>query len=325
MKYGLLTYSEDSKKFNIGDYIQSLAARQFLPQIDSYINREKLAQFKGDKTKIILNGWFTHNAKNWIPGDDLIPLFISFHINNSAAPLMLSERGKNYLKRYEPIGCRDYYTVSLLKENGIDAYFSGCLTLTLDSYRVGESERNDKIYVVDVLYGYQTVEKVFYNYRSLLRSILNGSIFSLGKQKKHINNFIDNDLFKYANHETQVLPSFTYSETEKFVLAEKLLNKYARAKLVITSRIHCALPCLALGTPVIYVNGFESFIDSCRLEGILNLFNRLDVNIKTGEFRANFNIDGKISKDTNIINPDNYINLADGLKRKSRDFIESGS
>ena len=34
-------------------------------------------------------------------------------------------------------------------------------------------------------------------------------------------------------------------------LAKNLLNKYASAKLVITSRIHCAIPCLSLGTPVL--------------------------------------------------------------------------
>ncbi|WP_264821067.1 polysaccharide pyruvyl transferase family protein [Acinetobacter schindleri] len=39
-----------------------------------------------------------------------------------------------------------------------------------------------------------------------------------------------------------------------------MLEKYSTAKLVITSRIHCALPCLAMGTPVIYINGFDNFL-----------------------------------------------------------------
>ena len=78
-----------------------------------------------------------------------------------------------------------------------------------------------------------------------------------------------------------------------------LLNKYARAKLVITSRIHCALPCLAMGTPVIFINGFDSFVDSCRFDGIIELFNRIDVNPKTGEYKANFNLPEKININTN--------------------------
>lgn len=35
--------------------------------------------------------------------------------------------------------------------------------------------------------------------------------------------------------------------------AKYLIRKYAKAKLVVTSRIHCALPCLGIETPVIFV------------------------------------------------------------------------
>ena len=41
---------------------------------------------------------------------------------------------------------------------------------------------------------------------------------------------------------------------KRFKEAEELLRRYAQAKLVITSRLHCALPCLAFDTPVIFVN-----------------------------------------------------------------------
>jgi len=36
-------------------------------------------------------------------------------------------------------------------------------------------------------------------------------------------------------------------------MAETILKEYASASLVITSRLHSALPCLAIGTPVIFV------------------------------------------------------------------------
>jgi membrane peptidoglycan carboxypeptidase len=48
---------------------------------------------------------------------------------------------------------------------GIEAYFNGCLTLTLDSYKVEDYERDDSIYIVDPLYGYTTYKKVTYNYK----------------------------------------------------------------------------------------------------------------------------------------------------------------
>lgn len=87
------------------------------------------------------------------------------------------------------------------------------------------------------------------------------------------------------------------------------MNKYAHAKLVITSRIHCALPCLALGTPVIYLNGFNNFVDTCRFNGILNLFNRIDIDPKSGKFTANFEIEKIIDETNSIQNPEAHLIL----------------
>lgn len=321
MKYGLLKYAENKRFFNVGDNVQSLAAKQYLPQVDVKINREKLADYQGGKTKLIMNGWFTHNVHNWVPSDDIDPLFVSFHVNNTAAPHMLSEKGIAYLKKHEPIGCRDQFTADTLKEKGIDAYFTGCLTLTLDTYKVDDSERGNDIYIVDPLYSYPAKHKVFYDLKSIVRNIMNGNIFRLSLRKKHLRNFIDADLLKSAIFVNQEPPANTYSDDQKFEMAEDLLHKYAKAKLVITSRIHCALPCLAMGTPVIFVNGFDSFVDSCRFDGILDLFNRIDINTKTGDFTANFPLEGKIDKHTMVKNLEKHHALAEPMKAKCREFI----
>ena len=322
MKYGLLTYEENKKFFNVGDNIQSLAAKQFLPRVDEYVNREELASYKGDPIQLIMNGWFTHNIHNWVPNDKIDPIFVSFHMNNTAAPAMLSEKGINYLKKHEPIGCRDQFTADILKGKGIDAFFTGCLTLTLDSYKVDDSERGDEIYIVDPLYSYPRPEKIFYNTKITVKNILNGTAFQLGKKDKHLKNFISRELLESAEFINQEPPSNIYTDEEKFAMAEELLHKYAKAKLVITSRIHCALPCLALGTPVIFVNGFDSFVDSCRFDGILELFNRIDINSKTGEFTANFPLDGKITKDTTVKNLEKHHDLANNLKKIVREKLE---
>ncbi|NER15583.1 polysaccharide pyruvyl transferase family protein [Spongiivirga citrea] len=321
MKYGLLSYEENRRFFNVGDNIQSLAAKQFLPQVDVFLNREKLADFKGERTKLIMNGWFTHNVDNWVPSEDIDPVFVSFHMNNTAAPFMLSEKGINYLKKHQPIGCRDQFTANTLKEKGIDAYFSGCLTLTLDSYKVEDSLRGEQIYIVDPLYNYPRPEKIFYNARHTVKNVLNGKAFQLGKSKRHLKNFVDQSVLQSAIFIKQEPPSNQYSEKEKFDMAEDLLNKYAKAKLVITSRIHVALPCLALGTPVIFINGFDSFVDSCRFDGILELFNRIDVNSDTGEFKANFDWNGKITQETIVKNLEKHHDLADNLKKIVREKI----
>ncbi|WP_438712220.1 polysaccharide pyruvyl transferase family protein [Aquimarina muelleri] len=318
MKYGLLTYVENKKFFNVGDNIQSLAAKQFLPRVDTFLNREKLGEYKGNPVKLIMNGWFTHNIHNWVPSEDIDPVFVSFHMNNTAAPAMLSEKGIAYLKKHQPIGCRDQFTADTLKAKGIDAYFTGCLTLTLDSYKVADEERGEDIYIVDPLYSYPRPEKIFYNTKHTVKNILNGTAFQLGKKNKHLKKFISEDVLNSAEFINQEPPSNQLNDEQKFEMAEALLHKYAKAKLVITSRIHCALPCLALGTPVIFVNGFDSFVDSCRFDGILELFNRIDIDSKTGEFTANFPLEGKISKNTMVKNLEKHHDLANALKEKVR-------
>lgn len=325
IKKGLLVYDEGPKFFNIGDYIQSLAAMQFYNCVDTYVNREKLAKYDDDELLLILNGWFTHNVNDWVPSSKILPLFISFHLNSTAAREMLTEGAIEYLKAHSPIGCRDMYTQDLLKSKGIDAYFSGCLTLTLDSYRVPNSERTDNIYIVDPLYNYPTWERLTMTPRSAVSSLLKGKFFDLKKKKQHINNLIDTELQNSAIFIPHDLPARKYNDVQKFEIAKQLLMKYARAKLVITSRIHCALPCLALGTPVIYINGFNEFLDTSRFGGILELFNRIDIDFKTGEYTANFPLNSKICETTTVENPKTYLVLADNLKKTCIEFVRSAS
>ena len=46
---------------------------------------------------------------------------------------MLTDEAQAYLRRHGPVGCRDWNTVFLLLSAGIDAFFSGCLTTTVDA------------------------------------------------------------------------------------------------------------------------------------------------------------------------------------------------
>lgn len=323
MKYSIMTYAEGDRWFNIGDYIQSLAAKQFLPQVDSYVNRECLREYKGEPSKIILNGWFTHHPENWIPSAQLIPLFVSLHINSSAADRMLNESGIAYLKQHEPIGCRDNYTVRLLESKGIQAYFTGCLTLTLDSYAEKDSKKNDgKIYIVDPLYGFPNKDRIFVNTKSFIKSIVRGDILNTNSTSEFMQKIFSKSLLDQAEYIKQELPKDTYTEDEKFSLAEELLKKYSTAKLVITSRIHCALPCLALGTPVIYLNGFEKQFDACRMDGLSDLFHTININRKTKEISSNFTISGLIDENTELVNKSDYLILANKLKNIVNNFID---
>lgn len=321
-KKAVLVYDDVNSHYNVGDYVQSLAAQGFVGKPDCYINRERAAEFKEERVKLIMNGWFTHTKTNsWIPSENIAPLFVAFHINSNAKDSILSKEGVSYLKKHEPIGCRDMNSVNLLKEVGVEAYFTGCLTLTLDRYKK-ENILREKIYIVDPLYNYPQYKYIISSPKEIFKSLIRGDFLKLGKLKKHLSNIFSEELLKKANYECQVIPSTGISHEERFEHANNLLEKYSTAKLVITSRIHCALPCLAMGTPVIYINGFDKFVDTCRFEGILNLFNRVDVDTKTGNFKANFNFEGnKISSDLNIINKNDYLVLANQMKNTCNNFL----
>ena len=45
-----------------------------------------------------------------------------------------------------------------------------------------------------------------------------------------------------------------YDSLARFTAAYQLMEMYASAKLVVTQCIHCALPCVAMGTSVIFIN-----------------------------------------------------------------------
>jgi len=161
-----------------------------------------------------MNGWFSHEPQNWPPSDKVIPIFFGFHMTEKAAEAY--SRHKDYFKRFEPIGCRDEGTAEIIRKWGVEAYVSGCATMTFPAR--AKSPENGVNFLVDVA-------TVFFDR-------------SERKQYRRNTHMFD---FKFASHET------------KNKLAKELLTYYRQsAKSMITSRIHCAMPCFAMGIPVIY-------------------------------------------------------------------------
>ena len=84
-------------------------------------------------TWVLCFGWYMHALFEQRFGfplhRNLRPLFVSFHCNKRE---LLTEEAVEYLRRYSPVGCRDWTTVHLLASRGIPAFFSGCLTTTID-------------------------------------------------------------------------------------------------------------------------------------------------------------------------------------------------
>ncbi|RKE03235.1 polysaccharide pyruvyl transferase family protein [Marinifilum flexuosum] len=287
MKFALLVYW--NKVRNIGEYIQSLAALPFLPTVDNYLNKETLSDFSGDVHKLILNGWFMHYPQNWPPANHIKPLFISFHISPKAKDLLLSDKAIEYYKIHQPIGCRDHDTVNLLKNKGVDAYFSGCLTLALNRDLYLDENNTDEIIFSDVLYNMARFNPRI-SIISLTRSILRTPkvIYQEWKKRKLIQKIFPEPILSKAKYIIQEKSLRKYSHEERFNIATDFLKKLANAKLVVTSRLHTALPCLAFGTPVIFIDGklgrkFDTSRLSSYTDSMLNTINMHDIQNKSSE------------------------------------------
>ena len=281
MEYGLIVASTR----NLGDDIQSLAAKQFLPRIDRFLERDSLNQFKSKNVvKAIMNGWFTHRPDNWPPSSVIDPLFVSFHITPKAANKLLGQKGIEYFKKHEPIGCRDIYTKKLLESKGIKAYFSGCLTTTLDyGYKNLAKRKTDKILLIDV---YDEVLDIIRKSPSIKEQSETVSHNHDANILKHIPPILDraikhNTLNKLIFSNLGKLRMKMISPMERLKKAEEQLQKIATAKLVITCRLHAALPAIALGTKVIFIH--RDLADP-RFKGLLDYLNHYSIS----EFKRAF-------------------------------------
>lgn len=293
MLYKLLSV-ENYTPSNIGDYIQALAASQFLPRIDGFINREDLSDYAGEECKVIMNGWYMHNPQKWPPSCKIHPLFVSLHINIHVESTMLSTEGIKYLKQHEPIGCRDEHTRDTLRSNGVDAYFSGCLTLTLGN-KYTTSNRGADVFFVDPHIpkenhiGILLKDALFMlEHPRLTCDLSNRMRVGASKIKNLLRTARFGRLYSQVfSHDTLLCAKYVSQENDDYSLlsneerlqeAERLVRMYSQAALVVTSRIHCALPSLGMGTPVYFVQRANDKIgSSCRFGGLIDLFNVIKV------------------------------------------------
>jgi Polysaccharide pyruvyl transferase len=262
VRYGLLAYRNTE---NLGDEIQSIAARRFLPRVDMLVERDYLSLLDVDGEEpvaLICNGWLTHRPENWPPPDGVVPLLVSMHIahpdvrvgklSEPVDAFVLDDGIAEYLRHWGPVGARDLRTLARLEAARVPAYFSGCLTLTLE--RDADAERGDEVVLVDL------PEAV----------------------TERVREATSRDVVVVTHRNVELASDVARSQR-----AEQLLARYQRAHCVITSRLHAALPCLAYGTPVLAIpptqdferyGGLESLVRSTTLEGFLSGRAEFDVN-----------------------------------------------
>jgi hypothetical protein len=237
---------------NLGDHIQILAANSLLQRLwrppSIHIDRDDgLASLPGiqppqSPLPIILNGWFKTNRAEWPPHPLLLPAYVGFHIRLFQCPELVGPAAIAHYLDNKPVGCRDAWTCELLLSYGVDAYLSHCLSLTLPR-RIPDLLPTEEVFVV-----------------SRDTSILKYLPRSLGS-------------YTFVTH---------YVESRCFdanlLMASQLLNMYKnRARLIVTTMLHCALPAMAMGIPVVMVwpiaspAGRES--DRQRFSSLLKMIN----------------------------------------------------
>lgn len=322
----------------------------------------------GRRTRLIMNGWFQWRAENWPPSDDIVPLLVSMHISPLRKDQLLTPKGIDFLKKNGPVGCRDRYTEALLKSYGVPAYFSACVTLTLGKkYKVKDEER-DGVYFVDPYFEIPPLYEIVEGKNVLNEDRLNKFLFIYSEHSDVINELANKQFFKeysptgfldrdeneyrrfykavcfyevyskkfsddvlinaqYVTHWIDVNMS-TETTASLFKIAESLVKKYAKAKLVVTSRIHAGLPCLGMETPVIFVANTEvvsetgNFNTPGRLGGLVELFRIL--NLENGEFYSNDEIlksSGKIDLEYVFKNKTDWRPYAERLDKQLSWFM----
>jgi len=212
MKIGALSWNGN----NIGDDIQTIAVMQHIPPVDVFLNREELNSYDGPELLLVMNGWFLRDVRNWPPSKAIRPIFFGFHVRRGARETVA--RHVDYLRRFQPIGCRDRGTFEFVRSLGVEAYISYCSTMTFDA---PEDRSPDSLYLVEA------------------------SLDDVPKRLRRSHGLI----VREVSHRFIDVPTAT-----RLGYAKELVRTYGRtAGMVITSRIHCALPCVAMGIPTLFI------------------------------------------------------------------------
>jgi hypothetical protein len=197
---------------NVGDDIQSVAVANSLPKIDLQLDREQLNIVDNPDPTCIVMNGWFMHGDAWPPSNILRPVFVGFHVTPEARSTIAKHA--QYLKQYEPIGTRDRGTAEFLNTLGIKTEVTYCMSLTLP--RREKEPANGKVIRVDA-YGVDVP-----------RALRRGSI--------------------HFSHTVAGVRDAT-----KLKYAHDLIEFYRdNARLVITTRLHCALPCIAMGIPVVF-------------------------------------------------------------------------
>jgi hypothetical protein len=215
---------------NLGDAVQSYAMLELLGADHpvSLVDRDDFGSFNPtEETRLFLNGWFIHRPDRFFLSPRVVPTMVGVHLSPSrpmhsryppfADIVRECPSVRRIFQQATPVGARDLYTLGVLQGAGIDSYFAGCPTMTL---RPKGLESNGSIVAVDV-----PTEVCDALERRMRKPITRTS----------------ND-----NDSSWTSTSALRGDVEPY------LDLLERAELVITTRLHVALPARALGIHTVF-------------------------------------------------------------------------
>ncbi len=216
MNIGLFTFDTN----NLGDEMQSLAVLAHVDRVRTFIDRDHLADFHDEnKTACVFNSFFMLGDDFRLPAPAIKPLWYGFRPGRHE---LFEKEWLAYMKQQPPIGCRDLYSLQELTKIGVDAYWSGCLTLFLGTVLPKPAGKREGIYFIDL----PVAAEAF-----LPPSIV--------QKASRLSTFPCTDM--------------RYSPLERWAAVARLTNILATAELVLTRRLHVALPAASFGTPVVAI------------------------------------------------------------------------
>lgn len=242
----------------MGDEIQSLASVNWLPYIDVKVERDNLTSIDGQgyprqSVTTFMNAWFGWRGMKWPPPPAIKPILVAMHIEPNVESIFQSASSVSYLGSHGSVGARDTATKNTLSKMGLDAYFSGCMTLTMQNLGSNGSKRC-KYIIVEIAKG---------AYEKFPQSILSS-----------------NQMCQFS-HRTRGQRRFVAEN--RFLEAFELLEIYSSASVLITSRLHAALPAASMGLTVILVKtsvmpGGGPGVGNGRFSGLEDLVHAIPVN-----------------------------------------------
>lgn len=243
MKYGYMFYQKPLKPqmktrpINLGDPIQSYAVKNLyremgIPEEDIIpVPRYDLSDYDGEECVCVVNSAsnyeeLAYDSHFMPPSEKVHAIPMSLHIHRK-----LSEAELAYYQTCGGVGCRDIRTAEYLRGLGVDAYLTGCLTLTLPRRSEEIAKNADKVYFFEVP----------------------SDVMKIIPQELKEEGIVLSNVLRFENpgNSNRISVEDTYEEHRKGEERVALLRDTAR--LVITSRLHVASPCLAMGIPVILV------------------------------------------------------------------------